>query len=57
MMIRLIRDTSGGTAIEYALIVAIISVGLITALGVLQGDIWAIYTNTIGGFLADASQK
>ena len=36
---RFMKDQSGATAIEYALIAAIIGVGLITALQLLKNDI------------------
>ena len=56
-MIRLFRDSSGATAIEYALIVALIGIGLIGALGVLHDEIWTIFSNTIGSALSDATDQ
>jgi pilus assembly protein Flp/PilA len=50
---RFLKDESGATAIEYALIAAIIGIGLITALGPLRDNITDLF-NTIGGGLTNA---
>jgi pilus assembly protein Flp/PilA len=47
---RFLKDQSGATAIEYALIAAIIGVGLITALGLLRNNINTAF-NSIGNGL------
>ena len=52
--IRFIRDSAGATTIEYALIVAILGGGLITALGLLQDDFWTLFTSKIGSALTGA---
>lgn len=49
---RFMKDQSGATAIEYALIAAIIGVGLITALQLLKNDITDAF-NEIGEGLAN----
>ncbi len=41
---RFLKDESGATAIEYALIAAIIGIGLIAALGPLNDEISAAYS-------------
>jgi pilus assembly protein Flp/PilA len=51
-MTRLFRDSRGATAIEYAVIAALIGVGLVGALGVLHDEIWTAYQNIIEGVLA-----
>ena len=40
---RFIKDESGATAIEYGLIAALIAVGIITAVGMLGGNIAATF--------------
>jgi pilus assembly protein Flp/PilA len=49
---RFMKDESGATAIEYALIAAIIGVGLITALQLLRNDITDAF-NEIGNGLGN----
>ena len=49
---RFMKDESGATAIEYALIAAIIGVGLITALQLLRNDITGLF-NDIGNGLSN----
>ena len=39
------KETDGATAIEYALIAALIGVALVTALNTLSGDIEATFTD------------
>lgn len=51
---RFASDESGATAIEYGLIAAIVSVGIITALGLLRDELESIF-GTITGALKDAS--
>ena len=53
---RFIKDQSGATAIEYALIAAIIGVGLITALGLLKNDITEAF-GEIGKGLDNAQKE
>jgi pilus assembly protein Flp/PilA len=47
---RFLKDESGATAIEYALIAAIIGIGLIAALNLLRNDITNLF-NVIGNGL------
>ena len=49
-----ISDESGATAIEYGLIAAIVSVGLIAALSTLKGNLQTTY-NTIGTAVKNAN--
>ena len=49
-----IRDETGATAIEYALIASIIGIGLITALQSLKSNLQNSF-NTIGTSLANAN--
>ncbi len=51
---RFAKDESGATAIEYGLIAAIVSVGIITALTTLQEELKSIF-GTISGELKSAS--
>ncbi|URK87122.1 Flp family type IVb pilin [Rhizobium sp. RCAM05350] len=51
-LIRLLKDKSGATAIEYGLLAALISLGLIAGLGGFSDELLAIFqkiTNTITG--------
>ncbi len=41
-----IREEAGASAAEYALILAIIGIGIVTAAGLLQGAISGAMTNT-----------
>ncbi|HRO48982.1 MAG TPA: Flp family type IVb pilin [Hyphomicrobium sp.] len=41
---RFVKDESGATAIEYGLIAAIVGVGIITALGTLEGGLSGIFS-------------
>lgn len=41
-----LRDESGASAAEYALILAIIGIGIVTAAGLLEGAISGAMTNT-----------
>lgn len=50
---RFLKNESGATAIEYALIAAIIGIGLIVALGFLRDDITNAF-NAIGDALDTA---
>jgi pilus assembly protein Flp/PilA len=50
---RFMKDESGATAIEYALIAAIIGIGLIAALGPLRNNITGLF-NKIGTGLTNA---
>lgn len=51
---RFLKDESGATAIEYALIAALVGLGLITALGFLKDDIVDAF-NKIGDELETAT--
>ncbi len=44
LVTRFVKDESGATAIEYGLIAALISVGIITALGFLGDELDATFT-------------
>ena len=46
MIMRFLRDESGATAIEYGLIAALISVGIITAVGLLGDALTDSFTGT-----------
>ena len=46
MILRFLRDESGATAIEYGLIAALISVGIVTAVGLLGDALTTSFTNT-----------
>lgn len=55
MFSRFMNDESGATAIEYGLIAAIISVGIITALKSVQGGLTSTFTSVatdLGGAAA-----
>ena len=51
---RFMNDESGATAIEYALIAAVVGVGIIAALGTLAGSISSTF-NTIGTKMTTAA--
>ncbi len=51
---RFMKDESGATAIEYGLIAAIVSVGLISALTSLKTNLQGTY-NTIGSAVKNAA--
>ncbi|RUO99759.1 Flp family type IVb pilin [Hyphomicrobium sp.] len=42
---RFVKDESGATAIEYGLIAAIVSVGIIAALGKVSGSLQTTFNN------------
>ncbi len=46
MIKRFLQDESGATAIEYGLIAALISIGIITAVGLLGDALDGSFTNT-----------
>ena len=46
------REESGATAIEYALIAAIVGIGIITALTSLKGQLVATFTTTANDLAA-----
>jgi pilus assembly protein Flp/PilA len=46
MILRFLRDENGATAIEYGLIAALISVGIITAVGLLGDALTDSFTTT-----------
>jgi pilus assembly protein Flp/PilA len=54
MFSRFLNDESGATAIEYGLIAAIISVGIITVLGNVKGSLQSTFS-TISTKLDDAN--
>ena len=45
---RFVKDESGATAIEYGLIAAFVSVVIITALGLVGGQLEALFTYIAG---------
>lgn len=52
LLIRLLKDEEGASAIEYALIAALIAVAIIggaTALGGEAGDVFQSIANSLGG--------
>lgn len=51
---RFLRDETGATAIEYALIAALMAVAVITGIGFLSDDLETAFTN-IGNCLANTS--
>ncbi|HEY8595050.1 MAG TPA: Flp family type IVb pilin [Devosiaceae bacterium] len=53
---RFVRDESGATAIEYGLIAALISVGIIAAATTLGGGLSSLF-NGIGGKLNTAANS
>ena len=53
LIARFMKDESGATAIEYGLIAALISVGIITAVGTLGNNLSATF-NEISGNLVEA---
>lgn len=53
---RFVRDESGATAIEYGLIAALISVGIIAAATTLGGGLSTLFNN-IGGRLTTQAAK
>lgn len=46
----LIGSRSGATAIEYALIAAVISVAIVAAVPLFQGKLLTIFDNVVSGF-------
>ncbi len=46
--IRIFKDESGATAIEYGLIAALVSVAAITALSAMGGSLDTMFTNVSG---------
>ena len=54
LITRFVADDSGATAIEYGLIAAIVSVGLIAALSSLKTNLQTTY-NTIGTAVKNAN--
>ncbi len=53
---RFLKDESGATAIEYGLIAAIVGVGIIVALGVLEDGLSGLFS-AIGGKLTTEAGK
>lgn len=56
MFFRFVQDESGATAIEYGLIAALISVGIIAAATTLGGGLGSIF-NGIGNKLATSANS
>ena len=54
MLLRLLRDESGATAIEYGLIAALVSVAIIVALTALGGSLNTLFTNISDTVAANA---
>ena len=45
LFVRFVKNESGATAIEYGLIAAIMSVGIIAGIGALKGSLETAFTN------------
>lgn len=45
VLVRFLRDKSGATAIEYTLIVSIISLGILASFSLVSSEIGTIFTN------------
>ncbi len=56
MFSRFVTDESGATAIEYGLIAAIVSVGIILALGNVKSSLQSTF-NSVASSMNDASQS
>ena len=56
ILVKFLRDESGATAIEYALLTALMSVAVITAL-TLTGSQLAATFNSVGGTLTNANAQ
>ncbi|BAX57445.1 MULTISPECIES: Flp family type IVb pilin [Burkholderia cepacia complex] len=54
MMIRFLREEDGVTAIEYGLIAGLVAIGIVTALGTLEGGLTTLFTN-VGNKLTSAA--
>ncbi len=57
MFSRFMNDESGATAIEYGLIAAIISVGIITVLGQVGGHLRDTFTSVDDSLSANSAPK
>jgi pilus assembly protein Flp/PilA len=53
--ISLLKDESGASAAEYALILGVIAAALVTAIGILSGDISTAITNIAAQILPPAA--
>ncbi len=56
MIRKFIRDESGATAIEYALIAAIVGIGIITALGSMKDELNETF-NKVESTLSEANAE
>ncbi|MGS0894088.1 Flp family type IVb pilin [Burkholderia stagnalis] len=54
MMIRFLREEDGVTAIEYGLIAGLVAIGIVTALGTLEGGLSTLFTE-VGNKLTAAA--
>ena len=50
-MLRLIKDESGATSIEYALIASIVSISIVAVLGSIGVSLNNIFTAVVAGFV------
>ncbi len=50
VMAHFTRDTSGATAIEYALIAAILSLSIIVGLIAIRGELGLVFGDVVAGF-------
>lgn len=53
---RFLKDESGATAIEYGLIAALVSVGIIAGVNALSGSIQTTFTN-LGDTMQEATEN
>jgi pilus assembly protein Flp/PilA len=50
LMNRVNRDEQGQGLVEYALIIALVSIALVTALGLLAGGVEGVFGNIVAAF-------
>ncbi len=49
-----VHDRRGATAVEYALLAAVVGLGLVLALSAFQDDLYNVYSEDIAGALRNA---